>query len=469
MASLNTKIMCFLLVITGNVLLLVSLQFSYIPAVRVVSSQTQRQKSQKHNCNEQQLIQFNRCKESLKMQHVICTFCDDVRILFLSELGQGSNGKAYSVRISENNPITNLDSTPYAIKMSWYHEYCERLQKEYHILSTLSNPHIPKLHPRFMYYQWLWPKTGNMHCLIVMQQIPNTINLHTLINSTSRVYQSYFTSAQQHFNSILRVVLQCYHDIQSALHQCHDQHIYHLDLKLLNILFDTTTFQCYLIDFGRSMQMNDFVDINNDKLVFSYLETGFPTPYDYLKLTVSKRKKVIHSHEQKHLFSSWGRQAALKELQRYAALSNMYKLANEFMRVIMYFYWRLPPKEIGCNLYHFKLNELNLRLMYKPPLMNHRHNRLSRVWCRRKHQIQYFKRSTTYQLEQNRTVLDRNVLGRLYRDILDVIDHGLTWFPSTLCKGADARDHKLDAIKDISFQTIYSNQTYVVNEKGNCA
>eukprot|EP01083_Nonionella_stella_P002894 8278_1 len=196
--------------------------------------------------------------------------------------------------------------------------------------------------------------------------------------------------------------------------------------------------------------MNDMTDVQDEHKKFTLDRYAIHTPYDHLYLSGKQRKRIIAQHTSRRWFVGSGEQKALEELRKYASLSNIYKLSVHFVRVIMYFYSQLIPDPIGCNLYHYKLMEMNEQLMYKPPNWDHRRNRMSRMLCRVKLQIKYFKASMKYQIEHNQTALDNGVLDRLYGELFDTIIQGVNTIDRRkFCSATESRDYHLVPIKSL--------------------
>eukprot|EP01084_Bolivina_argentea_P065212 118873_1 len=438
-----------------------------------------------HECTETQLIAFEKCFKSPTMQEKVasgrnfatnnlnngsiieCEFCGYYIVSFFDYIGRGSNGIVYSTNIKLKNTSQNYSNnrntnTRYAIKISWNDEYCGRLQNEYNLLSTFSHPYLPKLHPAFTFYQWKLPNL-HIHCLLVMEQIPNTINLNIILNSTSNWQQYLQFPLKNDSRLILETILNCYDNIKSALQHTHSHYIYHSDLQLLNMLFDTATYECYLLDFGRHFDMSDMKEINDENKKFVLDRNSIHTPYDEMYLSAEKRKRIIESHSNV-VFKFSGQYKAITELRKYAALSTLYKNAVEFQRIIMFFYSTIKLKDIGCNLYHYKVVTMNKEVMYKAPRWIHKRGRLSRMLCRVKRQIKYFKKSMSYLLGHNQTDLTEGVIERLYKDVFDVIMTGVDLYDKDgmFCHQTDRRDYHLKNI--INDDILLKNVTWDKNK-----
>eukprot|EP01084_Bolivina_argentea_P185834 320391_1 len=180
---------------------------------------------------------------------------DNISFIIHNILGFGSFSSIYNVSVINNNITNDKIVLKYQQNVGYSSVYkteynlltkMEKYTKYYHINSI----NIPLLHPIPLYI------TASNHCLLFTQQVPNAITWSDAFIFNA---ESILPVIIKNKGNIIKFLIDCFEDIMNVFEILWQLGIYYNDFHGKNLLIDTKTFQCYLVDFNYLFSERDLL------------------------------------------------------------------------------------------------------------------------------------------------------------------------------------------------------------------
>ena len=177
-------------------------------------------------------------------------------------LGSGLRAHTFSVSFDGDN------DQRYALKLAARGDYCRHSREEYEVLTKLekyneqsqegrSLLNFGHLHSDLPFFYFRnYPVDKDCVCIIFVEQISNSITLGNLMDVPDLLPSITNGEDDQDMTHITRwidFISDCHEDIVSVYSALHSLNEYYQDTSYANIMIDTETKTCYLIDFGGIM------------------------------------------------------------------------------------------------------------------------------------------------------------------------------------------------------------------------
>eukprot|EP01083_Nonionella_stella_P061027 159118_1 len=217
-----------------------------------------------------------------------CALPSNYSVTITKRTGYGMTSSIWTVWIRNN---TLKQPQPYVMKWLKTNTACEATRTEYKTLYRLHeyNASLPVLwlHPHLNYYSGM---DSALHggCMFFIQKVHNSIKLCEII---TLVKGNHAERAKKHIAhmgySPLEWILRCYNRVLSVLEALVALNIFYNDLHSANILISKDDYQCYLIDFGY------IIDLNDDNTADIYcVYTRCPASTYYKLRTFTQRQQL---------------------------------------------------------------------------------------------------------------------------------------------------------------------------------
>ena len=263
-------------------------------------------------------------------QSIRCALPMNMSFTAHNVLGRGTRAHIFSASFSGDESHRR-----YALKLATRADFCRHSREEYEVLTKLEalnhslNIGYLRRNVPFLYFRD-YPVENDCVCIIFVEQIPNALTLGQLMDSKDP-YPA--MTRRGDINTLIGFVSDCHRDILSVFDAVHslNEPQYYQDTTFGNIMVDTASERCYLIDFGGlfSLSERNLLEKHATRHHRIYCLPQSCAPYGFYNLfTPTQRVETMHNR-------SMSRAEAVVELRRMAKMVNEYRLAFLFETYFM--------------------------------------------------------------------------------------------------------------------------------------
>eukprot|EP01084_Bolivina_argentea_P152038 265281_1 len=351
-----------------------------------------------------------------------CEFPDNISFIIHNVLGSGN--QAYVYNVSLVNTVTNITHNnsilKYEIEGRFGHKTCEMYKTLYILFSEIEtylnyyNFSHSSLNVPFMYLNIPLYKFKT-HCLMFSQQIPTLLNAKTLFENAENMLASII----QKKGNIINFLKDCYNDIMNVMFVFYELDIFYNDFKNINnILIDTTTFQCYVIDFG-IMFHKRYMFKRRDGPPTDWLCNGMncsPLPLKYL---IRYANRITFLNELKKKGIKNAKRYGMNMLSKFGIYAKQYEITATIFHIFV-------------KLYYLQINNTNNELFtMNEQIFCTRCGSNIKHWCYR--QRMYTQMLNVMINEHNKMIWSSNHIKHNFLDVFNIFDDDLHFVDVNNC------------------------------------